>query len=258
MKVALYGSRSFGRAVGEMLLNRGHVICSVVGPRREDDALRMWAEERGLPAYEEGAEPADVAEDAVIVAAHSHYKIPPEVLRYARVAVGYHPSLLPLHRGKTAVQDSVAAGDPVLGATVYHLTNAMDGGPIALQQALIGFSGDRDASNLWREGFFPLGVEMLTRAVNLLQQDQLPAAPQEVVGAGGLSKNEFWCRSIIRTILREPHVGVDDEFLDAGGDSMRLMQLFAVVSDAFPDAGVGLAELRKSASARSLAALLTA
>ena len=70
----------------------------------------------------------------VIVAAHSHDFISGRVRSRAKYgAIGYHPSLLPRHRGRDAIEWALRFGDPISGGTVYWLGETMDGGPIAAQ-----------------------------------------------------------------------------------------------------------------------------
>ena len=65
----------------------------------------------------------------LIVTAHSHARISKEALAAARLGgIGYHPSLLPRHRGIAAVEWTIREGDPIAGGTVYHLADRMDAG----------------------------------------------------------------------------------------------------------------------------------
>ena len=70
----------------------------------------------------------------VIVAAHSHAFITADaVAKAGKAAIGYHPSLLPRHRGIAAVEWTIKCGDPIAGGSVYHLSDSLDGGMIAAQ-----------------------------------------------------------------------------------------------------------------------------
>src|SRR6202045_1354169 len=58
----------------------------------------------------------------LIVTAHSHARISKEALAAAKLGgIGYHPSLLPRHRGIAAVEWTIREGDPIAGGTVFHL-----------------------------------------------------------------------------------------------------------------------------------------
>ena len=68
----------------------------------------------------------------LIVTAHSHARVSGEALALARLGgIGYHPSLLPRHRGIAAVEWTIKEGDPIAGGTIYHLADRMDAGAIA-------------------------------------------------------------------------------------------------------------------------------
>lgn len=111
---------------------------------------------------------ADLSGDwQIVVSAHSHWMISDAVLSKARHGgIGYHPSLLPRHRGQDAVRWQVHMGDPVVGGTIYRLGPVCDGGDVLLQRWRF-----RDPSwshhDLWRE-LFPEGVRMVREAVDLI------------------------------------------------------------------------------------------
>lgn len=91
----------------------------------------------------------------LIVAAHSHAFIGRATrARAAVAAIGYHPSLLPLHRGRDAIRWTIRDGDKVTGGSVYHLTERTDGGPIAAQEHLFVPPGSTPET-LWREHLAP-------------------------------------------------------------------------------------------------------
>lgn len=99
----------------------------------------------------------------LIVAAHSHAFIGQRTRQVAD-AIGYHPSLLPRHRGRDAVRWTIKMGDRVAGGSVYRFDRNVDGGPVLLQDwchVRPGWS----ASDLWREALFPMGVRLLRLAV---------------------------------------------------------------------------------------------
>ena len=57
-----------------------------------------------------------------------------EALARSRLgSIGYHPSLLPRHRGIAAVEWTILEGDPIAGGSIYHLADGWDAGAIAAQ-----------------------------------------------------------------------------------------------------------------------------
>ncbi|WP_176526932.1 formyltransferase family protein [Rhizobium subbaraonis] len=115
----------------------------------------------------------------LLIAAHAFVYIPAKLRAAAKWSIGYHPSLLPLHRGRDAVNATIQAGDRVAGGSVYHLDDGYDTGPIAFQEWCFVHEGEA-AEQLWRRALAPMGAELLVRAAHYLSAyDFLPAADQE-------------------------------------------------------------------------------
>jgi methionyl-tRNA formyltransferase len=163
LKIILCGQKSFGAAALDMLAKTPHEIVAVYAP--EGDKLHRHATLTKRHVNPGGRLSSDTMPDAdLLVAAHSHdYVSRPVRNRLALGAIGYHPSLLPLHRGRDAVEWTVRMGDRVTGGTVYWLNDTVDGGPVCKQDwCLVGL---HDAHTLWREQLFPMGIRLLEEAV---------------------------------------------------------------------------------------------
>jgi len=109
MKLTVVGSRYFGAATLERLLAEGFDVARVVVPAA-DDRLANAAQAAGLEVVVL-ENPMHVPAQAIpegtdiIVAAHSHARVSSEALARSRLGgIGYHPSLLPRHRGIAAVE----------------------------------------------------------------------------------------------------------------------------------------------------------
>lgn len=180
MRVVIVGGRSFAVAVAERLFRGGADVVAVW--TSEEDPLEEWAHREGLPALIE-PDPADLKEleADLLVSVHNFKYVGPEFLRATRLgAIGYHPSLLPRHRGNDSVRDTIRAGDRVAGGTVYWLDEGLDTGPIAAQRSVQVQEG-WDASALWREALFPLGVDLVDLVVQELAAGAVVKIPQEEV-----------------------------------------------------------------------------
>src|SRR5881628_1656249 len=142
MKCTLVGSRFFGAKVFEALRNDGAEIARVVAPAA-DDRLALAAQEAGAPVHllenpknVPGGAIADATE--LIVAAHTHARVSREALARSRLGgVGYHPSLLPRHRGIAAIEWTILESDPIAGGSVYHLADGWDAGAFAASRRAI-------------------------------------------------------------------------------------------------------------------------
>lgn len=170
MNIYLSGQRTFGRLVLEMLLRDGHNVLGVSAPAPVNGRMdKLWslADLRGLRLLPAGQLKAATLPNGVdlIIAAHSHDFISAKTRNKAQWgAVGYHPSLLPLHRGRDAVRWAVKMGDKVAGGSVYWLTDNVDAGPVAAQDWCFIRPG-WTAQQLWHKELQPMGVRLLRRVL---------------------------------------------------------------------------------------------
>ena len=185
MKIALVGSRFFGASVLEALRQVKGVEISCVVTIAADDRLALAAHKAGIPVHIQ-VNPKTVPGEAiaegtdVIIAAHTHARISDEALARARLGgVGYHPSLLPRHRGIAAVEWTILSGDPIAGGSVYHLADGWDKGGIAAQDWCFVAKND-DARSLWERSLAPMGLKLLCDVVAHARDfDKLPASAQD-------------------------------------------------------------------------------
>jgi len=184
MKCTLVGSRFFGAKVLEVLRADGTEIARVVAPAA-DDRLAIAAASAGLPVHIL-EDPRNVPADAIaegtdlIVAAHTHARVSREALARSRLGgIGYHPSLLPRHRGIAAVEWTILEGDSIAGGSIYHLADTMDAGAIAAQDWCFVVKGET-ARELWERALAPMGLDLLTRVVRHARQNgEVPAHAQD-------------------------------------------------------------------------------
>ncbi len=185
MKIALVGSRYFGAAAFEALRKEEGVEFSSVVVPAADDRLALAANAAGV-LVKVLENPKMVPGDAVpkgtdlVVAAHTHARVSNEALANTRLGgIGYHPSLLPRHRGIAAVEWTIQEGDPIAGGTVYHLADGWDAGAIAAQEWCFVAKGET-ARELWERALAPIGLELLARVVrHARQHGSVPAKPQD-------------------------------------------------------------------------------
>lgn len=181
--VYLAGSGSFGHHALETVQAAGHTVVGVCSPPEGRhggrDALAAAAARHSLPWVDVAVLRPDVVPEVdLILTAHSHAFIGARTRARARYALGYHPSLLPLHRGRDAVKWQARLGERVVGGTIYHLTNRVDGGPIAYQRHLI-VPPHLDASTLWSRHLFDLGLSLIQDALHGVATDTVPTRPQD-------------------------------------------------------------------------------
>jgi methionyl-tRNA formyltransferase len=184
MRITLVGSRHFGVTTFNMLRQHGVEIVRVVVHDGED-RLAAAARAAGIEVVVQ-ADPRNVAAGEIapntdlIVTAHSHAKVSKGALAASRLGgIGYHPSLLPRHRGLAAVEWTIKEGDPIAGGTVYHLADRMDAGAIAAQEWCFVKKGET-ARELWERALAPLGQKLLAEVIDYAKaRNALPAKPQD-------------------------------------------------------------------------------
>jgi methionyl-tRNA formyltransferase len=185
MKCALVGSRFFAASVFEALRQEEGIEISCVVAPSEDDRLAVAARAAGVPLHVL-ENPRNVPEEAIvegtdlIIAAHTHARVSDGALARARLGgVGYHPSLLPRHRGIAAVEWTILEGDPVAGGSIYHLADGWDAGALAAQDWCFVLKGET-ARELWERALAPMGLELIKKVAHLARIDgALPAFPQD-------------------------------------------------------------------------------
>jgi methionyl-tRNA formyltransferase len=184
MRITLVGSRHFGATTLDMLRRHGVEIARVV-VADADDRLAEAAHAAGIEvtvqADRKRVTAREIAENTdLIVTAHSHARISKEALAAAKLGgIGYHPSLLPRHRGIAAVEWTIRAGDPIAGGTIYHLADRMDAGAIAAQDWCFVKKGET-ARELWERALAPLGLRLLAQVIDYAKiHNALPAKPQD-------------------------------------------------------------------------------
>jgi methionyl-tRNA formyltransferase len=184
MRITLVGSRHFGVTTLNTLRERRVEVVHVVVADAED-RLAAAARAAGIKVVVQ-ANPklvtaSEIAQGTdLIVTAHSHARISKEALAVARLGgIGYHPSLLPRHRGIAAVEWTIREGDPIAGGTVYHLADRMDAGAIAAQDWCFVKKGET-ARELWERALAPLGQKLLGQVIDYAKvHNSLPAKPQD-------------------------------------------------------------------------------
>jgi methionyl-tRNA formyltransferase len=184
MRITLVGSRHFGVTTLNMLRQQGVDVARVVVADGED-RLAATARDAGIDVVVQ-ANPrlvvaSEIAPDTdLIIAAHSHARVGKDALAAARLGgIGYHPSLLPRHRGIAAVEWTIKQGDPIAGGTVYHLADRMDAGAIAAQDWCFVKPGET-ARELWERALAPLGLRLLAEVIEHAKAHRaLPAKPQD-------------------------------------------------------------------------------
>lgn len=115
----------------------------------------------------------------LLICAHAHCFITEGARNKTKLgAIGYHPSLLPRHRGRDAVRWAIHMGEQITGGTVYWLNNKADAGEIAAQD-WCWVRPDDTPDILWRRELAPMGLKLFERVLNDLISGQLVKIRQD-------------------------------------------------------------------------------
>ena len=189
MRVALIGQAAFGEAVYRRLLEQGEDIVGVFY-EREGDPLHALALEQGVPTHptqslrsrgfmqtyaDLGAE-LNVLAFVTVIIPERVLDLPPHG------SIQYHPSLLPLHRGRSAINWAIINGETETGVTIFWVDRGIDTGPVLLQKTAPISPTDTVAS-LYRSHLFPQGVDGLAEAVAMVREGTAPRTPQDEAAA---------------------------------------------------------------------------
>lgn len=188
MKIFICGQKSFGKAVLQRLIEDGHEITGIApAPQNKyKDKMVGVAMRNKIPIISDcdSIKSADIPDETeLVISAHSHWLISEQIINKCRYGgIGFHPSLLPRHRGQDAVRWAVHMGDFVTGGTIYDLKGTKcDGGDVILQKPIFISKGE-SYHDVWRR-LFPLGVDMVSEAVRLIEAHKETRTPQEEIYA---------------------------------------------------------------------------
>lgn len=189
MQIVIVGQKWLGAEVLRLCLKRGDTIAAVITPGaggEEYDRLYAAAQQSGVPvetcACRVEARHIPPRTD-LIIAAHAHAYISEPARQSTRYgALGYHPSLLPRHRGRDAVRWTLHMRDPVAGGTAYWMDNGADTGPIAAQHWCHVLPTDT-ARTLWQRDLAPIGLRLIEQVLSDLDKGIVTSTPQREDGA---------------------------------------------------------------------------
>lgn len=177
MRVVIAGTRSFGRAVLEAVEQK-HDVVGIVAPL--DDKLHhasLYRDAAYAPELNDQWLRAQRAD--ILLGAHTHAYVGQRSRKATPLgALIGHPSLLPRHRGRDAVEWTVRFRDPVAGFTLFWADAGIDTGPI-VSQDWCHVDPTWDASDLWREALFPMGVRLFVETLDVLEGGAYPAVAQD-------------------------------------------------------------------------------
>uniref|UniRef100_A0A8C7PA56 10-formyltetrahydrofolate dehydrogenase n=1 Tax=Oncorhynchus mykiss TaxID=8022 RepID=A0A8C7PA56_ONCMY len=174
MRIAVIGQSVFGLEVYKELRKEGHTIVGVFTIPDKDgkaDPLGAEAEKDGVNVFKfprwrlKGKGIPEVVQVYKATGAELNVMpfcsqfIPMEVIDHpAHGSIIYHPSLLPRHRGASAINWTLIHGDKKGGFTVFWADDGLDTGPILLQREC-DVEPDDTVNTIYKRFLFPEGVK---------------------------------------------------------------------------------------------------
>ncbi len=190
MRIVVHGQEAFGKAVLERLIERGEnvvaVFCAPDKAGKAKDPLAEFAAQKGFAVHQptswktpEALELMRSFKPDVCIMAYVTLFVPQPVIDVPTYGTfQYHPSLLPLHRGPSAISWPIAMGKTHTGLTIFWPDEGLDEGPILLQKEC-DIGPDETLGDVYFKKLFPMGVDAMIEALDLVRTGKAPKVPQD-------------------------------------------------------------------------------
>jgi methionyl-tRNA formyltransferase len=187
MRIILVGQGPFGEKVLEALLKKdAGVVASFSPSDKRGEGMHAMAEKAGIPSFHSKLMKDPHIYDAfvklrpdLVVLAFVTDIIPDKLLTVpSQGSICYHPSLLPRHRGASAINWSIIQGEKRTGLTIFWVDKGIDTGPILLRKE-IEIDPDDTTGSLYFNALLPMGVDAVAEAVDLIKKGNAPRIPQD-------------------------------------------------------------------------------
>lgn len=189
MRIVLIAHPSLGSKLLEAILKEGEEVVAVFAPGagpEKPGPLKELADENGIPFHQPRR-----MKNAGVYESIASYKpdlgvmafvsdiVPLAILDCPKLGtIMYHPSLLPKHRGGSALNWPIIQGETKTGLTIIWPNQGIDTGPILLQKA-VDIHPDDTVGSLFFNKLCPMGVEALVEAIQLIKEGKAPRIPQD-------------------------------------------------------------------------------
>jgi len=189
MRIVLIGQAAFGEKVLEALLKKREKVVAVFAKPDKDgkeDPLKVMALKNNIPVNT----PSTYKDDSVFDT-YCNYKPDLTVMAFvtdiiptrffeasSKGAICYHPSILPRHRGGSAINWAIIMGDTKTGLTIFQPDGGIDTGPIIIQKKIEIGPNDTTGS-IYFNHLFPMGVDAILESVDIIKAGTPAFIPQD-------------------------------------------------------------------------------
>lgn len=190
MRIILIGQAAFAEKTLEKLAGKGEevvaVYCPPDPPSGKFDPVKQKAIDLQIPVRQHKSFKAPEVSDE-FVALHADLAIlafvtqivPQQIFSAPSLgSICFHPSLLPKYRGASAINWALINGEAVTGLSLFWVDKGIDTGPILLQKE-VKVEPDDTTGSLYFNKIFPLGVEAIGEAVDLIKAGNPPRIVQD-------------------------------------------------------------------------------
>lgn len=190
MRIILIGQAAFAEKSLDKLISKGEevvaVYCPPDPPSGKFDPVKQKAIDLGIPVRQHKSFKApEVREEFVglnadlAILAFVSFIVPRQVFSVPRLgSICFHPSLLPKYRGASAINWALIKGETVTGLSLFWVDPGIDTGPVLLQKEVKVDPNDTTGS-LYFNKIFPLGIEAIGEAVDLINKGNPPRLVQD-------------------------------------------------------------------------------
>jgi len=189
LRIAIIGQSMFGADTYNILKKNGHEVVGVFTIPDKDgkeDSLATAAKADNVPVFKfkrwrlKGKPLDKVVDQYKEVGAELNVMpfcsqfIPMNVIEYPKHgSIVYHPSLLPKHRGASAINWTLMSGKKDAGFTIFFADDGLDTGPILLQRKT-PIKVDDTLDDVYNRFLYPEGVKAMAEAVHLVAAGKAP------------------------------------------------------------------------------------
>ncbi len=191
MRIIVMGQQAFGKdALAKILQNdRDEVVAVYCEPDREGkplDPIKDFALEKGIPVHQpanfksqESLDTLAALKADLMVMAFVNVFVP-EAARDMPThgSICFHPSLLPLHRGPSAVNWPIIFGSTQSGFSWFYPTDGLDEGDVLMQwECPIG--PDDTVIDLYFKKIYPAAIDSVPDVVDAFRDGNPPHMEQD-------------------------------------------------------------------------------
>ena len=191
MRLIVMGQQAFGKDALAKILDAGidEVAAVYCAPDKDGaaiDPIKEFALEKGLPVFQ----PANFKDDAILdelrghnadlmVMAFVNVFVPEAARDVPRMgSICFHPSLLPLHRGPSAVNWPIIFGSTRSGFSWFYPTDGLDEGDVLMQwECEIG--PDDTVIDLYFKKIYPAAINSVLEVCDLFRSGNPPHISQD-------------------------------------------------------------------------------